>query len=111
MSNFINLVSGREDLAAVVVSPGIEVADVGDVAHIKITASSPGIASKIIASLTSSSSRSCDISVQRIKSLSLKIYRFKIRMFKIVCLFVCLYVFLLTRAQSTLNHQSQMKYC
>jgi len=70
MSNFISLVFCREELAAVVVSPGIEVADVGDVAHIKITASSPGIAAKIIASLTSSSRRSCDISVQRIKSLS-----------------------------------------
>jgi len=70
MSNFINLVVGGEVLAAVAVPPAVEVADVGDVTHVKITTSSSRITAKIIAALTSGGGGSSDISVQRIKLLS-----------------------------------------
>jgi len=63
MSNFINLVLFKEELAAVAVPPAVEVAEVRDVTHVKVTTSSSGITAKIIATFTSSSGSSSNISV------------------------------------------------
>jgi hypothetical protein len=67
MSNFLSRVFSSEECLAAVASPAVEVADVCDIAHIKIATSST---TTIIAPFTSSGGGSSDISIQRIKSFS-----------------------------------------
>ena len=61
----------------------VQVVDVSNVADVKIATSS-GVSTKIVTSWTSSSAGSSNVSIQRIESFSLKIYRFEIRTLRLL---------------------------